>query len=266
LFACHCILAQGEIAYTGKQYDPGTRVYFPSYGISFIVPREWKGGLAAEEAAFIMASDIKPGVGLAIFKSASSQIDLENYLNAIQNLGDNIILQPDGKIQIKETELSQNYSSSLYRGKAIAKTGSHGYSIIFFFAGPAALEKYYGSVAEKIASTASFTEPDPTLIIKDWQKKLEGMMLKKMTAASDSSATGDIQKTALNEFHLCKDGTYHSSGQKVGKWQVKVKGLDSQLILMTTNHHTIIFPLGLAENGVSLNGLKYQTLNSGECK
>ena len=266
LFACQAILGQGEIVQTGKQYDPGTRVYFPSYGISFVVPRDWKGGLAAEDAVFFMASDTKPGVGLAIFKSGSSQKELENYLNAVQNLGDNIILQPEGKIQIKETELSRSYSSTLYRGKAIAKIGSHGHSVLFFFAVPAAQEKYYLSVVEKISALVSFSKPDPAIMVKDWEKKLSGMKLQKLATAADSSNTGDIQKTEFNEIHLCKNGTYHSGGQKMGKWQIEVKELKSQLILQRTGHESSVYSLGMSGDKVSLDGIHFKILKSLECK
>jgi hypothetical protein len=266
LVAWQLILAQGEIVQTGKQYEPGTRVYFPSYGISFVVPRDWKGGLAAEEAVFFMASDTKPGVGLAIFKSGNSPTDLENYLNAVQNLGDNIVLQPEGKIQIKDSELSANYSSSLYRGKAVAKVGPHGHSVIFFFAGPLAQEKYYPTVTEKISALANFSKPDPDLVIADWHKKLSGLMLQKMDAAADSSKNSEMQKVEFNEIHFCKDGSYHFGGEKMGKWQIEVKGLKAQLILLGAGQNSLVYSLGIAGEGVSLSGTRYKIQKSADCK
>jgi hypothetical protein len=266
LFTCKLILAQGEIVQTGQQYDPGTRVYFPSYGISFFVPRDWKGGLAAEEAVFFMASDTRPGIGLAIFKAGSNEKDLENYLQAVQNLGDNIILQPEGKIQIKETELSQNYSSSLYRGKAIAKLGSYGHSVIFFFAGPVAQEKYYTSVVEKISALTNFSKPNPALIIEYWQNKLRGMMLEMLDTTVDSSNSRNVQKISFREIHLCKDGSYRSKGQKMGKWNIEVAGLKSQIILRQANQQASTYSLGIAGDKVSLNGVHFKIQKSTECK
>ena len=260
------MMGQGEIVHTGMQYDPGTRIQFPSYGISFIVPREWKGGLAADDDAFIMASDTKPGIGLAIFKSGNSQKDLENYLQAVQNLGDNIILQPEGKIQIKESELSQNYSSLLYRGKAIAKTGSHGHSVIIFFAGPTAQEKYYSSVAEKISSMVSFSKPDPALTVKDWQKRLEGMMLEKSVSAGDSSELEESQKIIIDVIHFCKDSNYRSGGMSAGKWKIQVTNLETQLVLLGSDQSTSVYSLGIADDKVSLNGVHYKLQKSVECK
>ena len=260
------MMGQGEIVHTGMQYDPGTRIQFPSYGISFIVPREWKGGLAADDDAFIMASDTKPGIGLAIFKSGNSQKDLENYLQAVQNLGDNIILQPEGKMQIKESELSQNYSSLLYRGKAIAKTGSHGHSVIIFFAGPTAQEKYYSSVAEKISSMVSFTKPDPALVVQDWQKRLEGMMLEKSESLLDSSKLEKNPGPDLQEIHFCKDSHYRLGKQLTGKWLIQVTELKTQLILLGTDQKTTVYSLGVAGDKVSLNGIHYKVQKSVECK
>jgi hypothetical protein len=266
LLACQLTLGQGEIVHTGMQYDPGTRVQFPSYGISFIVPREWKGGLAADDDVFIMASDTKPGIGLAIFKSISSPKELENYIQAVQNLGDNIILQPDGKAQIKESELTQNYSSSLYRGKAIAKTGAHGHSVIFFFAGPADQEKYYGSVAEKISSMVSFTKPDPDLVVKDWQKRLEGMVLEKSASVLDSSKIEENSSLGFNEIHFCKDSHYRLGKQLTGKWQIQVTGLETQLILLGTDQNTTVYSLGRSDHKISLNGVPFKIQKSLDCK
>lgn len=266
LLACQLMMGQGEIAYTGMQYDPGTRIQFPSYGISFIVPREWKGGLAADNDAFIMASDTRPGIGLAIFKSVSSQKELENYLQAVQNLGDNIILQPEGKIQIKGSEIFQNYSSSLYRGKAIVKTGAHGHSVIFFFAGPTAQEKYYSSVAEKISSMVSFTKPDPTLVVKDWQKRLEGMMLEKSESLLDSSKLEENPGPGFNEIHFCKDSYCRLGKQLTGKWQIQVTGLETQLILLGTDQNTTVYSLGRSDHKISLNGVPFKIQKSLDCK
>ena len=266
LIAWQMILAQGEIVQTGKQYDPGTRIYFPSYGISFVIPRDWKGGVAAEQAIFFMASDTRPGIGLAIFKTSSNEKDLENYLQAVQNLGDNIILQPEGKIQVKESELSSDYSSSLYRGRAIAKRGSHGHSVIFFFAGPAAQEKYYTSVVEKISALASFSKPNPSRIIDYWQNMLRGMMLEMLDTTADSSNSRNESKISFREIHLCKDGSYRSGGQKVGKWQIEVAGLRSQIVLQQANQQTSTYSLGIAGNKVSLKGVHFKIQKSTECK
>ncbi len=266
LFVGQVLLAQGEIVQMGIQYDPGTRVYFPSYGLSFIIPREWKGGLAMTTEAFVMTSDTRAGIGLAIFKSDYHQNDLEKYLNAIQNLGDNIVLQPVGQVEYKASELSRNYSSSLYRGQAIAKIGPHAKNIIFLFAGPLAQEKYYQSIAEKISRTVTFNKPEPGLLVKEWQKKLAGMTLQKIVLPADSSQASSSLKTPLDQIHLCSNGSYRSMARTQGKWRIEVDGLKPQLVLINTDHETSIYTLGVAREKVSLNGMSYTIQKSQECK
>lgn len=266
LFVCQVLLAQGEIVQIGIQYDPGTRVYFPSYGLSFIIPREWKGGLAVTADAFVMTSDTQAGIGLAIFKSDYHQTDLEKYLNAVQNLGDNIVLQPVGQVVLKESELSQNYSSSLYRGQAIAKIGPHDKSIIFFFAGPLAQEKYYQSIAEKMSRTVIFNKPEPGALIKEWQKKLAGMTLQKIVLPADSGQVSSSLTTHFEQIHLCSDGNYRFSARTQGKWRIEVNGLKTQLVLKNTDHETLIYTLGVTKEKVSLDGVYYSVQKSQECK
>jgi hypothetical protein len=162
--------------------------------------------------------------------------------------------------------LSQNYSSSLYRGKAIAKTGLYGHDVIFLFAGPAAQEKYYESVVEKTASTSTFTKPDPELIVNSWKKRLEGMMLEKSDSEKDSSKLGATKKINFNIIHFCKNGRYRSGSTTEGKWQIQVTGLETHLTLMGADQSTTDYSLGLAGDRVSLNGVHFKIKKSSECK
>ncbi len=266
LVICQMLLAQGEMVQICAQYDPGTRVYFPSQGISFIIPREWKGGLAAANETFVMTSDTKAGIGLAIFKSSYNQPDLEKYLNSVQNLGDNIVLQPVGKVEYKASELSQKYSSSIYRGYAIAKIGPFDRSIICFFAGPSTQEKDIQSISEKISQTVTFNKPDPGLIVKDWQNRLTGMMLQKIVLPEDDHPDSPSVKTHLEQIHFCSDGSYRSHAKSQGKWRIEVHGLKPQLILLNTGQESLTYTLGITREKVSLSGVYYTIQKSQECK
>lgn len=266
LVAWQVLLAQGEIVQIGAQYDPGTRIYFPSHGISFVVPREWKGGLSIATDAFVMTSETKAGLGLALLKSDYHQASLEKYLHSVQNLGDNIVLQPVGPVEHKESGMFQHYSSSLYRGQATAKIGPHNQSIVFLFTGPVAQEKYYQSIVEKIVRTVTFHKPDLSLLIKDWQKKLSGMRLDKMVSPSDSSLDTHSTKTHFTQIHLCSDGSYRSSAKTQGKWKIEINELKPQLLLQNTHHETLVYTLGIAKDKFLLNGVYYTIQKSQECK
>ena len=55
----------------GQQYPGGTRVNFPSLGVSFVVPDEWTGQVPPGAEAFVMGSQTRQGLLIATTHQAS---------------------------------------------------------------------------------------------------------------------------------------------------------------------------------------------------
>ena len=112
-----------QIILPGKEYGAGTRVQNAYRGVSFIIPRDWKGAMPPDQSVFLMSSKVKPGMGIAIFQSAFSEEQIIQYLSQSQNLGDNIILKPVGKPKVNGSKITMEYTSMTNAGFALALRG-----------------------------------------------------------------------------------------------------------------------------------------------
>ena len=263
VFLIQSLYTQGTIVRRGAEYDPGTRVSFPTVGVSFLVPRDWKGALEPQDPIFVMASDVKAGIGLAILQSGTDRPAIQKYLSTTQNLGDNIVLHPAGNIEPGSSQLSMNYTSNLYRGRASAIAGPHGNSIVFFFAGPAVEEKYYRTVLDKLVSFTSFYKPDPTLVTGEWQKSLAGITLKISREDSAEIASGGI-----SHIELCRDGKFiMASGEETrsGQWSIEARPKEIVLILTESDSSTSRITLSTDGRSIFLNGRRFEKQKSANC-
>lgn len=241
----------------GQEYEPGTRVGLPTTGVSFIIPRDWRGGMPPDQAVFILASHNKPGIGMAIMQTGMNQDNLIKFLSERQDLGDNIVLKPEGSPKITDSSIQMNYTHVFYTGKALAILGPHGNSVTFFFTGPTSEKEYYQTLLDKLIASVNFSKPEIDNLIKEWQKLLSGMMLKKLESYSSNDADGGYAGYRSEEtVHLCSDGTYTyssstnfgvdggggassgydaDSSHEQGKWQVVVMGNQAMLLLEASN-------------------------------
>ena len=105
-----------QVIIPGREYMAGTRVQNAYRGVSFIIPRDWKGAMPPDQRIFLMSSDQKAGVGIAIFQSAVSEQEIVQYLKQSQNLGDNVILKPVGEPKIAGSKITMNYTSMTSEG------------------------------------------------------------------------------------------------------------------------------------------------------
>lgn len=249
--------SQSVTIIAGQEYEPGTRVGLPTTGVSFIIPRDWRGGMPPDQAVFILASHNKPGIGMVIMQTGMNQDNLIKFLSERQDLGDNIVLKPEGSPKITDSRIQMNYTHVFYTGKAFGILGPHQNSVTFFFTGPTSEKEYYQTLLDKLIASVNFSKPETGNLIEEWKKLLSGMMLKKLESYSSNDADGGYAGYSSEEtVHLCSDGTYTyssstnlgvdggggassgydtESSDEQGKWQVVVMGNQAMLLLEASN-------------------------------
>lgn len=280
--------SQSVTIIAGQEYEPGTRVNLPTTSVSFIIPRDWRGGMPPDQAVFILASHTKPGIGMAIMQTGMNQDNLIKFLSEQQDLGDNIVLQPEGSPKITDSRIQMNYTHVFYTGKAIGILGPHGNSVTFFFAGPMSEKEYYQNLLNKLIASVNFSKPETSNLIKEWQKLLSGMMLKKLEDYSSNDAGGGYAGQSSEEtIHLCSDGTYTyssntnfgvdggggaasgygaNSSHEQGKWQVVVMGNTAMLLLEASNGLQTHQSLALDGERTFLDGNRVYRVKSDLCE
>jgi hypothetical protein len=287
LFNGFCQSNPGTNIISGQEYNPGTRVTLPTTGVSFIVPRDWRGGMPADQAIFIMASQVKAGIGMAIMQSGMDQVSLKKFLTGPQDLGDNVILQPQGSPKVADSRITMEYTHTYYSGSAVGVIGTQGNSVVFFFAGPTPEKAYYQGLLKKLASSAKFSKPTNTGLIEEWQQLLGGMMLKKMDSYYSGDASGGYGAYSSEEtLHICTNGSYSytsssslgvdggggSSGYaggsdgEQGKWKVVVMGNQVTLLLEANGGSQTHMSLAFDGERTFLNGDRAYRVKSDLCQ
>ncbi|MCK5454765.1 MAG: hypothetical protein KAJ16_10405 [Calditrichia bacterium] len=275
LFTCSItIFAQNnsdQIILPGKEYRAGTRIQNAYRGVSFIIPRDWKGAMPPDQRVFLMSSHVRAGVGLAIFQSAVSKADIVQYLKQSQNLGDNVILKPVGEPKINGTQISMEYTSMTNSGYALALKGPHKNTVVFLFAGLTKDKEYFKKLVEKLNSSVLFSIPDPSKLSAAWANALYGKMLKKVSVDDSEGAFPTV-------VHLCKEGKVQVSipGKAIdldsaptlidGTWKVKSEAAQAYLVLTPSRGKTVRASLDVFGSYVILQGGRYFLTTSDVCK
>ena len=98
--------------------------------------------------------------------------EIEQYLNAPQDLGDGVVLSPKGTAKLSGSSISMDYTNSMYIGKLMGLMGAMDNAVLFFFAGPSSESAYYDVQLEKLISTVKFTQPQTTDLNQQWRQLL----------------------------------------------------------------------------------------------
>lgn len=272
----------------GQQYNAGTRVQSTGDGVSFVIPRDWLGGLRPNQAAFMLGSNTKPGIGLVIMRASASMADIEGLLNTAQNLGDGVVLYPAGSPQKTANEYRLNFSGGQYTGLAVGKLGPGGNGVIFFFGGPADQQAYYNGLMQQLVASLQFFQPQVSSEVQRWQQLLSGMMLKQMSSyysggGADGSYVGGSSSKTL---HLCSDGSYTyasssslgvdgggasgysgGSGEDNGRWRVEVIGARVNLVLQSQDGSSSMYGISMNEKGETyVDGERAYRVQSDRCR
>ncbi len=96
----------------GQQYSGGTRVNFPSLGVSFVVPDEWTGQIPPGAEAFVMGSNTRQGLVIAVSHQASQLSDLAQEFQQPVPLDQGVVLRLQQPAQVSGSQMSALISVS----------------------------------------------------------------------------------------------------------------------------------------------------------
>jgi hypothetical protein len=271
----------------GEQYPSGTRIDSVADGVSFEIPDEWLGGLPPDAMAFVMGSNTRKGMGMAIMSPAASWQEIERFLNQPQDLGDGIVLSPVAAGQRTARGYEISLGHPVYAGYAIGRVSELGNAVVVFFGGPAEQRDYFVQLASRTADSVAFSAPRESSTSKQWRAHLAGMMLKRMdsyySGGLDSSYVGGSWTETL---HLCSDGSYaylssssvaadagggtsgHSGGQggAVGQWSVETAGARVLLALRPAGGEASQHVLRVEGDKTFVDGSRAYRVRSDRCQ
>ncbi len=235
----------------GQQYGSGIRVRAPTLGASFVIPKDWLGGMPPGSQAFLLGSNTKAGLGLAVMFHAVTPQEVADQLNEPQALEEGFVLHPVGSAKRVGNRMTASYHAGEHVGRAVAVLGPEQNAIVYLFTGPKDQGAYYDALIEEIAASTQFTKVDSADVLNRWRELLTGMTLKRLEQYSSGVGGGYNMSTA---WHLCRDGRFtytHSShitiqvpgggtsnadqDHRQGTWRVEVKGADALLVLTEDN-------------------------------
>ena len=223
----------------GERYAGGIRVRSPFVGISFVVPRDWRGSLPSGSVIFL-DSAVTPGLGTIHLLTDVTKEAVLAQLSEPQSIEAGFLLHPIGSIQDDGTTLRGRYGAGEDIGVVRALMGPSSNAVIYQFIGRKTEEVLYQQLAENLASSTEFINEGESQRLRRWYERLTGMVL---TPSLQSAITQSGTATAL---HLCSDGRFirtirlqavpgrHNEGgmyHETGTWLIDIRNGTVELTL-----------------------------------
>lgn len=208
------LLAQSELQ-PGQRYAEGSALKSSALGIALTLPQHWLGVFrqSGDQAVLMLGSNVVEGVGMAIMLRNQTAANISAMMNDAQDLGDNVVLRPDGAVTTQAGRMRARYQNAQYVGRALAVLGPRNIHVVYFYAGPRKNEELYAQLLQNIAASTRFTEavtaavqPAATGSNGDWQRFLSGMMLKYLSSYNSGGGGGGM--ATERSMHFCSDGSF----------------------------------------------------------
>ncbi len=116
----------------GEEYTGGTRIRIGAAGVSFVIPRDWSGGLPPDSAVFILGPLGKPGFGLVFFLHDVSVGDIAARMSAIQPIAHDLMFELTGPVKTIGPRLEAAYAGGEMIGRALALMGPSRNGVLYF--------------------------------------------------------------------------------------------------------------------------------------
>jgi hypothetical protein len=259
----------GQEIVPGQRYASGTRLRSSACGVALTLPPRWDGLLPQGAEAMLLVSDTEAGIGIVYAVPQITVEEARTSFSGPQDLGDGVVLQPAGPIQVQGNVLTGRYRAAPYTGLMRCVVAPTGNGLGVLYAGPAEQAQHFEETLAEIFRTVVFAPPGGATggtagampvsgasggsKGEEWRSFLAGMMLKYLESYSSSgggiSGGYNIERT----LDLCRDGTYAyydsslvsaggvgingygaGSGQHDGRWQVQSDS-DAQALLLLTD-------------------------------
>ena len=198
----------------GVTYDAGERIYFPQYGLAFVIPSGWKGEV--DDRTFVMNTSSSDAVAM-VTALRIDEADLKDAFGENVDLGSNIWMVPEdnfsksGNVLTAPYDITGEQDGSTWKGYIAAVVGGHKWVSISLGIAPSGDKSDLVSGIDSIAASVTLNEPDEgSDFTGNWEEALAGYSFTNYESGSDYS-----DKT---RYTLCQDGSasYYSSTHSGG--------------------------------------------------
>lgn len=265
----------------GQEYQAGTRIKLSAAGFSFVVPQHWLGGLPPGAQIIILGSRTTPGFGMVTILNDVTADDVAGQLGESQAFSHDLVFEPDGKVVREGDKLKASFVAGDKIGRALVVMGPVGNAVLYFFGGPATEAPAYTTLLHELAGSTQFFEVTREALVRPWQERLAGKMLRRLSSYSSGTSGGYNSSSTL---HLCRDRQfyYHSVSsvsinvpgatagggdkeERQGQWRVEMQGTTPMLILADRDGSTSTHPLGYDGEKTFLDGERVFRVQSDAC-
>ncbi|MDP7414366.1 MAG: hypothetical protein QGI88_13500 [SAR202 cluster bacterium] len=203
----------------GEHYEGGTLVNVSALDITFEIPMEWRGGLAADTGVMLLRSDVHEGFILSTSQQGTNASEVAAMLGQAFPLDATTILMPNGLPQLEEDGwVSGRYTGAdgfnALAGYAMALVDPSGRGILYVVAGPEDEADYYNdvmantetgsSVAGGVTDSAQLQIGDDSPLVRQWTQHLAGRLMRYMSTSGGSEVGSSMRR----DLYICRDGRF----------------------------------------------------------
>ncbi|MEL7368698.1 MAG: hypothetical protein AAFN74_07295 [Myxococcota bacterium] len=253
----------------GQVYPAGTHVGFEELGISFRLPKAFKGALRDE--VFLMASDQERGMILGIADTGVSMTDMIQQMSQPIPL-DSTVLQPVGQpTRGRGKTVSSKYTATVgdqvLAGRARARLLKDGTAVAFISIAPSA-KSAQQRLDAIFRSLRQMPKPKPGQSSGQWANKLRGNTLTYMKTGNGLSTKRHIQLCPNGQFTYYSSESYLSGsfsgvGQGNNRGTYVIRG--NALVLTWANGNVDRRSLSTKNGKTFVNGVRWFVQSGTDC-
>lgn len=231
------------------------KVNRPELGLEFSIPQQWSG--QEIDGGILLVSQEVPGLILIMLHEIEQLDALKAEARQGISEGFGTRLLPKGEIEsFGNHGIALEYSGKIEghpaQAYAIGLINTHGYGITILAAtDPEKFSPVYKALAEEIANSFRFTQPEKAPHHEQWKQWLSDMSLRRMSSYSSGTSGGSSSQSRID---LCANGFFsytssssvsidvggvfgNSSGNNSGqgKWEVLDAGNGIGLLRLNFN-------------------------------
>ena len=253
----------------GVRYTGEVRLQAAEYGVSFVLPQGWAGGLPEGFDFFVMESPSFQAYVLAGIEELTL-VEAQRLMAGEIDLGDGAVMHPAGDVTTQGVLLEADYTVSgtpdPLRGRVTTIIGDHGYGVFFIAAAAADDFESVRSAVERMSASVSLVAPvaAPAPPPGSWQQQLAGRKLSYFFTRSGY--------TEEEYLWLCPDGRFFRSmnsggfgggasgafqSQNGGRWEASGNAQSGILSLSYNDGASATYALSIEDDKLFLDGSRY---------
>lgn len=278
----HPVPPPGKDIVYNVRYEAGTRLQQQQVGVSFVIPKDWFGGVGEKDPTFLLGANGRQNTGgfvsaLATGPKKITMSDITLLLSqSVTGVG-NVVFVPDGVPKVNGNRASNTYTAKTPIGNFVginsALLSDHGNAIMFTVYGPEKEKDYLPGVLNEMTASAGFTPPrldNWLLLIAGSKFRLESGAYDPGTGAGTGAGSTSTSRSNNTFLEFCPsmafnyesvgyvsvgDSVFDSEVHKKGEWGIALDMLNASAVLVPDDGSAwMTFRLGLVGDTVLFNG------------